>query len=947
MPYKPGPGRTADLKERLRLALRDRYRIERELGRGGMATVFLAHDLKHDRPVALKVLHSEVAAALGPERFQREIMLAARLQHPHILSVHDSGEAAGQLWFTMPFVEGESLRDRLAREKQLPVEEAVRITREVALALEYAHRHRVVHRDIKPENLMLATDGSTMVADFGIARTLSGGEPQLTGTGLAIGTPAYMSPEQASGTRELDARTDVYALGCVLYEMLAGEPPYTGPTAQAIIARALAGTPRPIHPMRAGVPEVLDAVIAKAMAVTAADRYASAAEFARALGTAAGAQTGATTATHARRRRRWRGVTIGVIAAVSVVAAGVTWFARVGRAGTLIGDKVLAANDLVLVSEFENHTADSSLAGTVTDAMRMDLQESHAVRVMSQSAMWAGLERMGLGHGTVLPQPKVQELAEREGAKAFVVGNIARVGASFQITARVIATHGGSEALVAHATARDSTALIGAVEDVGRTLRRGIGESLRSVMTAPPLAQVTTASLPALRAYSASRRAEVEGQRPRAIVLAKEAIAIDSGFASAWAGLYVTYTNMGLVRPATEAAQRAYALREHLSDLERLRIEANYHATRGESVEEEAAWQRLAELGRDETNYANLLLGLGRLREAEDMGRRAVVSEAERSIAYYNLAEAQLGLHHFAAAESTAALIAKNLPENPYRYFIALGIRWGRRDLDAVESYLHAPEAGKFPGTMAAQAQCLVDLYRGRIRAWQHCPVPAGGPNRMLAIAEFRMTGDTVRARTGYASFLASPPDQRDPDEYPAVIALLADVGKVGEARYLIDEWRARAGPADLGFRADSALAVGAIAAAEGQWDRAAAAFVAWNSAPAASSRHVYNRGWPEAAAILARRGQADSAIVLFERALATSSLFGGNVYEARWYTQALSILGDLYEARGDRAKAADYYRRCVGVLKDADAPLAAQVAAVREKLVRVTQEPGGRSNLP
>src|SRR5438552_4315599 len=153
MPYKPGPGRTADLKERLRLALRDRYRIERELGRGGMATVFLAHDLKHDRPVALKVLHSEVAAALGPERFQREIMLAARLQHPHILSVHDSGEAAGQLWFTMPFVEGESLRDRLAREKQLPVEEAVRITREVALALEYAHRHRVVHRDIKPENL--------------------------------------------------------------------------------------------------------------------------------------------------------------------------------------------------------------------------------------------------------------------------------------------------------------------------------------------------------------------------------------------------------------------------------------------------------------------------------------------------------------------------------------------------------------------------------------------------------------------------------------------------------------------------------------------------------------------------------------------------------------------------------------------------------------------------
>src|SRR5438876_387924 len=248
-----------------------------------MATVYLARDLKHDRRVALKVLHAELAAALGQERFHREIMLAARLQHPHILTVLDSVEAAGQLWFTMPYVEGESLRDRLNREKQLPVEDALRIAREAALALEYAHHHGVIHRDIKPENLLLTTDGSTLVADFGIARALGAGEQQLTGTGMAVGSPAYMSPEQASGTRDVDVRTDVYALGCVLYEMLAGEPPYTGPTPQAILARALTETPRPIHAMRAGVPEAVDAVIAKAMAVTAADRYASAAEFTRAL----------------------------------------------------------------------------------------------------------------------------------------------------------------------------------------------------------------------------------------------------------------------------------------------------------------------------------------------------------------------------------------------------------------------------------------------------------------------------------------------------------------------------------------------------------------------------------------------------------------------------------------------------------------------------------------
>src|SRR5207249_4458108 len=213
----------ADVLERVRASLAGRCTIERELGRGGMATVYLAHDLRHDRFVALKVLHPELAQTLGPERFQREIKLAARLQHPHILTVLDSGEAAGQLWFTMPHVEGASLRDRLLRETQLPVEDALRIATDAARALQYAHDHGVVHRDIKPENLLLTKDGSTLVADFGIARALGGVEGQLTQTGLSLGTPAYMSPEQASGDRTLDSRTDLYSLGCVLYEMLAGE----------------------------------------------------------------------------------------------------------------------------------------------------------------------------------------------------------------------------------------------------------------------------------------------------------------------------------------------------------------------------------------------------------------------------------------------------------------------------------------------------------------------------------------------------------------------------------------------------------------------------------------------------------------------------------------------------------------------------------------------------
>jgi eukaryotic-like serine/threonine-protein kinase len=272
----------ADLREQLQEALAGRYQLERELGRGGMATVYLAEDLKHDRKVALKVLYSELASTLGPERFQREIRTTARLQHPHILPVLDSGGDAGQLWYTMPYVEGESLQSRLRSECQLPVEDAVRIAGEVAEALSYAHRHGIVHRDVKPGNILLAEEHA-LVADFGIARALGGSDERLTDTGIAVGTPAYISPEQAGGAPHLDPRTDVYSLGCVLYEMLAGEPPFTGPTAQAVIARRMSGEIPRVRVIRPSVPDALEQVIGKALAPVAADRFANAAEFARAL----------------------------------------------------------------------------------------------------------------------------------------------------------------------------------------------------------------------------------------------------------------------------------------------------------------------------------------------------------------------------------------------------------------------------------------------------------------------------------------------------------------------------------------------------------------------------------------------------------------------------------------------------------------------------------------
>ena len=272
-----------DAVQRLSFALSDRYRLERELGQGGMATVYLAHDLKHDRRVAIKVLRPELAAVIGAERFLREIKTIATLQHPHILGLIDSGEVGGTAFYVMPFVEGESLRDRLTREKQLPIADAVRIASEVAAALDYAHRHGVIHRDIKPENVMLH-DGAALVADFGIALAVSSaGATRMTETGMSLGTPHYMSPEQAMGEREITARSDVYALGAMTYEMLLGEPPFTGPTAQAIVAKVMTEKPAPLVARRETVPVPVEAAVLTALAKLPADRFGSAAEFATAM----------------------------------------------------------------------------------------------------------------------------------------------------------------------------------------------------------------------------------------------------------------------------------------------------------------------------------------------------------------------------------------------------------------------------------------------------------------------------------------------------------------------------------------------------------------------------------------------------------------------------------------------------------------------------------------
>jgi tRNA A-37 threonylcarbamoyl transferase component Bud32 len=304
--------------DRLSAGLSDRYRIERELGQGGMAVVYQAHDVRHDRKVAVKILHPELAAVLGAERFLTEMRVTANLQHPHILPLFDSGTADGQLYYVMPLVEGESLRDRLNRERQLSIDDAVRITTEVASALDYAHRHQVVHRDIKPENILLH-DGSALVADFGIALAISNaGDKRLTQTGLSLGTPHYMSPEQATGDKAVDGRTDIYSLGCVLFEMLTGEPPFSGPSTQAIVAKVLTEPVPAVRLRRPTVSPGLEAVVHKAVQKLPADRYPTPQAFAHALRQPEQTLSAAAGSAPSRPAPRWRvvAVALGSLAAL-------------------------------------------------------------------------------------------------------------------------------------------------------------------------------------------------------------------------------------------------------------------------------------------------------------------------------------------------------------------------------------------------------------------------------------------------------------------------------------------------------------------------------------------------------------------------------------------------------------------------------------------------------
>ncbi|MGH7631085.1 MAG: protein kinase domain-containing protein [Gemmatimonadales bacterium] len=558
-------------------ALRDRYTFERELGRGGMAVVFLARDLRHERPVALKVLNAELLAVLAAERFQREIRVAARLQHPHIVTVLDSGEAAGRLWFTMPFVDGESLRDRLHRDGPLPLDEAIRIAREVADGLEYAHRQGVIHRDIKPENILLS-GGHALIADFGIARALGAESAptdgpaagQLTRTGLIIGTPAYMSPEQASGEPALDARTDLYSLAVVLYEMLAGAPPFTGPTAQAVMAKHFSGEVPSLREARPAVPEGIETAIRKALAPAQDDRFATAGELAEALERGrlapptvlpAGGTSGARTSSAGGRSvlAARLAVALGLLVALG---AAVGWWLAHRKAADEVAPRRLA------VLPFENVGAaeDEYFADGVADAVRGKLSALPGVQIIASSSSDQ--------YKNTTKSP--QEIGRELGAQYLLVGKVRWQkggGANrVQVSPELIQT--------ASATTRWQQPFDAPLEDVFRVqvdIANRVADALDLALGAGAQEQMTERPTRNLAAYDAFLRGERLSHRvgvtdvsalQQAVPAYEEAVALDSSFALAWAQLSRAHSTIYVnsARPledaerARSAAERAIAL---------------------------------------------------------------------------------------------------------------------------------------------------------------------------------------------------------------------------------------------------------------------------------------------------------------------------------------------------------------------------------------------------
>jgi tetratricopeptide (TPR) repeat protein len=1047
---------SSDLQSRLQAAVGDAYRIEKELGGGGMSRVFLAQEVRLGRNIVIKVLPPEMAAGVNVERFEREIQLAARLQHPHVVPLLTAGSSGDLLYYVMPFIKGESLRAKLAREGELPVGEAVRILREVADALAYAHAEGVVHRDIKPDNVLLSGQHA-VVTDFGVAKAVSAstGESSLTSLGVALGTPAYMAPEQAVADPNVDHRADIYALGALAYEMLTGRPPFTGPNPQAVLSAHVTEAADPVTRHRDTVPPALNDVIMRCLAKKAADRWQKADEVraqfeamvtptggitptstqpvqavtadqaARAVAQAhpirvaglfALASVGVLAMVYAavqviglpdwvfwgaigllivglpivlltgrRERQRavatmtgvhvttpmglerhftWRKAILGgglAFGGLAVVTGGYMGMRvmGIGPVGTLVASGALDRRDMLLVADFENRTGDSGLATSITEAFRIDLAQSPVVRLMDQSGITQVLRRMNREPGTRLDLALAQEIAEREGVKAVVVGDIGTLGRGYVVSARLLSAAEGTELVALRETAGDDAGIIGAVDRLSKSLRERIGESLRSIRANDPLDKVTTGSLAALKRYGDALKAEERGDLERAEALLEETVTIDTAFAMAHRKLAVVRSNMGAPRLSiVQAASAAYRFRDRLPAFERYLATAFYHdQVAFDQAQVVSAYRSALDVAPESrtalNNLAIRLQVMGQMAEAESLLERAIAGGPVTQN-FDNLVWGQLVQGRLEDAERSIERYVATFPGNPYVAFGRAWIEVARHDYDAAAQHMQAlsdQNAGS-PNWQRWARGSLADLdeVRGRLRSAEdhsraavEAAIQEGSPGVALGLAimpaihqALYLDDRAAALRTIEAALRRFPLSRMDALDrpYDGLITAYAAAGRADRARTLKTEFETTVEPALRAFP-ERRVREAAVAEAEGRPGDAITALKAYRAeVPGCPTCGVAQLGRAYDAA-----GNPDSALAAYEQAVTApdpSQTFPGGLQAM---PPTLKRLGELYEQRGNREKALEYYGRFVDLWTDADPELQPIVRDVKQRMARLAGE--------
>jgi eukaryotic-like serine/threonine-protein kinase len=626
----------SDVATRLSTALADRYRVERELGQGGMATVYLAHDLKHDRDVAIKVLKPELAAVLGAERFLSEIRVTANLQHPNLLPLFDSGAADGLLYYVMPYLEGETLRARVQRERQLAVEETLRLVSLMAGALDFAHARGVIHRDLKPENILLQA-GQPVIADFGIALAVAqaGGE-RVTQTGISLGTPHYMSPEQAAGDREVDARSDQYALAALAYEMLVGEPPHTGATAQVIIARLMTDTPRSITSVRPAVPKGIDADVRRALSKTPADRFPSCGDFARALASHV--------ATSPTQPQSWMPLTVGLVALALVITAGVAWPRKAPAA-----DANLSSIAVLPFADRSANASDAHLGDGIAETLISALAKVPELEVAARTSAFSFRGR----------QDDLAEIGRKLGVATVLEGSVQRSGERIRVTSELVNVSTG-RTMWSQTFDRAAGEIFAVQDDVAREVIAALKGRLLAEQTAVHTGNATrdpeAYDLYLRGRYFWNRRSTAD--LSKSIELFQSAIARDSTFALAWVGLADAWLGKAFwsgeaataLPRARAAAERGVALNPQLGEghftLAYLLMVQDWNWSASDSAFREA----LARSPRYATGlkwYSDLQAVVGRGDESLALITRARDLDPLSPIIYYNIGYSHEMAGHF------------------------------------------------------------------------------------------------------------------------------------------------------------------------------------------------------------------------------------------------------------------------------------------------------------